>query len=469
MPLTITTFNIQTFGLGRAKQQDRLTQVAYAMNFMVPKPDIIGLVEITESKPYNACLVAQKLCDKMRKLDSYEGPGRDYNYIITFYNKFETYVFLYNPNTVNPLVIEEDDYKYYTIDDKQSEIHIKLDEADFKEISKKNSTVNKKGAYDKVSIENVFPLLHFKDRNFCRPPGLGIFKHGNKYVGVALWHNMSGNDSPAYSFMLNLAKSDLVTKQSFTIKSGNNTIQIKNLCVTGDFNVDLIEAEEHDNDPYGEFVKSNMKICVKGNEALSYLNDYNYKWDYPNSHPIYTVAFDNTIFRCPDYQFDKGFINPHVSNLISAKDFIMNFLKNSEFMSCEEGFDPDDDFDYEEGEKPEDRFQKYLEDKLYRYKNKKKPKYNPYQRKVIVEEFMKNRTELRNNKTGSLVQTKIILGEVFSSFFSEAYEVYASTNEFRQVRYKQLLERNETLKYSDVVFFLRQFISDHLPVTITFK
>src|ERR1044072_2529690 len=132
------------------------------------------------------------LCDQLiNPPDCFELEGRNYKYGVSEYNGFESYVFLYNPNTVTSVVFDIDNDEffekiYYTLDEGQHENYRALNEIVFTTNEKNiNNKVFKKTIIEdeKTCIYNTFPLIHFHKRSICRPPGLGIFLYQKKYLG----------------------------------------------------------------------------------------------------------------------------------------------------------------------------------------------------------------------------------------------------------------------------------------------
>ncbi len=458
MPLTITTFNIQTFGMTRCDNIDRIRAVSRTICELNPRPDILCLIEITASDFDEVNWVCISLRVWIAK--TYLELGRTetkYNFIHTFHNGFETYVYFYNPDTVNPLVLESGIKELYTIESGQKDWYPLLDTLKFKKVSKTDTKANQSYWH---RLDNYFPLLHFNNRGTCRSLGLGLFEYNNKEIGVLVWHNKAGNGSISYGYMQLLAGSDLCKAGKLTFKDENNNKKtLDNLVLTADFNVDLVQASQYINNPYDSY--TDMTIAVKGNSALSYLNEYSFNRFYPDPDKVLIHAFDNSLFYSKDFTIDRAFINPLVSNLKGQRDYVIKFLNNSEFINND---------DEEELTDKEDllnhSFANSLEGILIKYKG---PMYNKQKRETIILDFMEWRAKLRKNGYAPLLTSKEILGDRFISFFAEAYSIYVGTTGFRSHSYPRICGDFGSVTDGDAVFLLRKFVSDHLPVTLILK
>jgi hypothetical protein len=455
MPLNVMTWNIEQFGESRSGNPDILNEVGRLIHAATPVPDIIVLLEIKTAKATVACQVAQAISDRVW---AESGQTRRYNYIISFCNNLEIYVYMYLAATVTPLTLAVGIHKSY-YDDPNKTGADKLIDLNFVPTAGVNSVPSSRKIIEtEKTILNSFPLLKYNKLSPCRPPGVGFFRYGAHVLAVVAWHNMSGNDDKSFTHMANMANAWFVANQRFRIRINNTATNVENILITGDFNLDYC-GTQGEQVAYNSFTNFTTHITGK-----TYLEQYLAGEKYPYPQDILSAGFDNHIFHgaalgmtvnqafvmnIPDWYMNQG------------KKQIIARLKQSQFINSQY---VDDD------ELAKERLRKYLGDKLKVMNRKGIPQTTQQERNTIIAEAEKQLAKLRERTVYSrLPETKQILGNYFEKFAKNLYAYATGPTEFKGYRYALIKTDSSSMLWGDALFICRRFASDHLPVMIEFN
>lgn len=448
------TWNIEQFGNLRTSNIDNMAAVARIINTANPVPDIIVLLEIKSSKPKEVCFIAKSISDWIYEMSN---QSKRYNYIISFYNDLESYVYLYLQGSITPLTLANGVDKIY--DDDPNSSYAKISDLNFITSSGVSSTVS--GNNDNIIIKNSFPLLDYKNRN-TRCPAAGFFVYNNKIIGIVGWHNKSGNNYISKKNMIDMSKSWFVTNKKLRIKHNNNQIDVENILITGDFNYDICESDKINT--YKAF--SGFTTHINGKTILE---QYSYWNKYSNEDSILSAGFDNHIYCFPNngISVNKAYVcNVPKWYLQTVPIETCNILSQSNFIYSQYSNSKDDE------EIVYQRFMKYLKDKLKKMSSKDSPNMSNTEIKEIISECVKIVPLIRTseNMDQRLKKTKNILGIYFDAFSYDVLKYYISPSMFKGYRYALIKDNPKyNMNWGDVLFLYRQFASDHLPVIIEFN
>lgn len=272
MPLKILNWNVEQFGLTRSSNSGRLFYVCQLIASV--NPDVASVIEIKTLKPVDAITIAGRIVGMLQNKFNVT-----YNYILSYHNKLEMYLFLYNNNTVRPICLGGAARQVYTENN--------IINAAFSVQNGVNTTIDNNGYLD-----NHFPLIEYYNIQASRPPAIGFFRDVNAGTNFALfaWHNMAGNknnDSRPVADLEDMSSSGYINNRYIDITINTVQVRIPSIILSGDFNVDYLKRAG----TYQYF--TNFSVAIN---TPTILVDYSQNSSYNKRADVVSACFDNFIW-----------------------------------------------------------------------------------------------------------------------------------------------------------------------------
>lgn len=432
MPLTVLNWNIQNFGLTRSADADRIAQVARVIRDA--NAHIVCIQEIQVSSFADAATVMTRINNALVTLG-----GAAYNYILTPSSGFEMYAYLYRgganlqaltlgaagPGSVNSTTVTAQTFVAHA--------------------------GNTTAGHGPTGMTNYFPLFDYERRgNVARPPGLGIFRYaapmgGARYLCILNWHNDATNTGFIRSNVGRLAASPLLTNASFNVTVGGGTATVDHFVIAADFNDALAP---------NPFPGYQVQIA-----PLTHLYGFDQTKDddYGSTVDLRDALYDNLVTRMPTTPNALTPANPTV------RDEPLR-LHNERIGNTKTSFDASDilaqaqqQLDYRV------RIVRKLNGRSRDVKGISKTSKMRFRNLLDTLPLGRIRTQRLTNEIGRLPipptqRTRLV--NVATSFIT-AQVTLAD-------RWATRAQNMNALRYNDCLFLMREWMSDHLPMTIQF-
>lgn len=436
-------WNVQQFSTKRVGEEIRLKAVADVI--IKSDVDIFIIIELQANEGK-----AVQLCNDILT-EIHKGTNRRYGFILTDYNGLEVYPYFYDVSKVDPFVHTRQSL------DRETIAEDKIKDLDVVAGNGQSTTIlyhQKKPYYSRY-----FHLIDYPDRE-GRPPAFGIFqdKGSNEFFCIIAWHNMAqmyGSSGPAKN-IYNLSQASYITNNEIAVKLNNNALKIKDIILTGDFNVDFDLKRSIFSNCYRNFIYSKFTIVEKFDKT--YLSEYDPDKDieFDSSKKLRTNLFDNFLMCKNKFQING-------LKIIDIPDIIFNNTTYKKKFFIDSGLTDQKYFLDNFITKAENKFKALLKaDDLF-IQEKHIKKIELLLKSVKIKDYdISNDSYL---KISEILENIIGGPELYDAMVEDA-ENFIKKYGDRARSFKKKGNGEENTKYNDCLLLTRQFYSDHLPVIL---